>query len=55
MLGPDDPNLLKYLKQSGYEVIWGGKNDLLAPDAFSRERRRLERRSLQHQGAPGTT
>lgn len=35
MLGPDDPNLLKYLKQSGYEVIWGGKNDLLAPEAFS--------------------
>ena len=34
MLGPDDPNLLKYLKQSGYEVIWGGKNDLLAPEAF---------------------
>lgn len=30
----DEPNLLRYLKQAGYEVLWGGKNDLLAPDAF---------------------
>ena len=35
MLRPEDPNLLKYLKRAGYEVIWGGKNDLLSPDAFA--------------------
>jgi arylsulfatase A-like enzyme len=35
MLRPEDPNLLKYLKQTGYEVHWGGKNDLLSPDAFA--------------------
>ena len=34
MLRPEDPNLLKYLKQSGYDVHWGGKNDLLSPAAF---------------------
>jgi choline-sulfatase len=33
-LRPDEPNLLRYLKQAGYEVLWGGKNDLLAPDSF---------------------
>jgi arylsulfatase A-like enzyme len=30
----DEPNTLKYLKQSGYDVRWIGKNDLLAPDSF---------------------
>lgn len=30
----DEPNTLKYLKQSGYEVHWMGKNDLLAEDAY---------------------
>jgi choline-sulfatase len=35
MLRPDEPNLLKYLKQAGYEVLWGGKNDLLAPESFA--------------------
>lgn len=35
MLRPEDPNLLKYLKQAGYDVIWGGKNDLLSPGAFA--------------------
>ena len=34
-LRPDEPNLLRYLKQAGYEVLWGGKNDLLAPDSFA--------------------
>lgn len=31
----DEPNLLRYLKQADYEVLWGGKNDLLATDAFA--------------------
>ena len=35
MLRPEDPNLLKYLKQAGYDVHWGGKNDLLSPGAFA--------------------
>ena len=34
MLRPDEPNLLRYLKQEGYEVLWGGKNDLLSPGSF---------------------
>lgn len=34
-LRPDEPNLLRYLKQAGYEVLWGGKNDLLAPGSFA--------------------
>lgn len=29
MLRKEDPNLLKNLKNSGYQVWWGGKNDLL--------------------------
>jgi choline-sulfatase len=33
-LRPDEPNTLKYLKQSGYDVHWIGKNDLLSVDAF---------------------
>ncbi len=33
-LHPDEPNLLRYLKDGGYDVYWYGKNDLLAPDAF---------------------
>ena len=30
MLQPDEPNLLKRLKDAGYFVWWGGKNDLVA-------------------------
>ena len=29
MLQPDEPVLLKYLKDNGYYVWWGGKNDLV--------------------------
>ena len=29
MLRPDEPVLLKYLKDNGYYVWWGGKNDLV--------------------------
>ena len=29
MLRPDEPNLLKTLKDAGYYVWWGGKNDLV--------------------------
>jgi choline-sulfatase len=33
-LHPDEPNLLHYLKEDGYNVYWFGKNDLLSPDSF---------------------
>ena len=35
LLRPDEPNLLKYLKSSGYHVQWNGKNDLLARESFA--------------------
>lgn len=34
-LKPDEPNLFRYLKQSGYDVFWFGKNDALAPESFA--------------------
>ena len=34
-LRPEEPNLLRYLKGAGYNVLWGGKNDLLAPECFA--------------------
>lgn len=33
-LRPDEPNLFRYLKQSGYDVFWFGKNDALAAQTF---------------------
>ncbi len=33
-LRPDEPNLFRYLKQSGYDVFWFGKNDMLAAESF---------------------
>ena len=35
MLRPDEPNLLRSLKQAGYDVQWWGKNDLLAQASFA--------------------
>ncbi|NOY82294.1 MAG: sulfatase-like hydrolase/transferase [Kiritimatiellaeota bacterium] len=35
LLRPDEPNLLRYLKDAGYDVQWWGKNDLLAPETFA--------------------
>ncbi|RKY05056.1 sulfatase, partial [Candidatus Poribacteria bacterium] len=34
LLRPHEPNLFKYLKRAGYQIIWWGKNDLLATDSF---------------------
>ncbi len=34
-LRDDEPNLLRGFRDAGYEVIWGGKNDTLSPDAFA--------------------
>jgi arylsulfatase A-like enzyme len=32
LLGPDDPNLLRYLKEGGYQVAWAGaRGDVFAP------------------------
>lgn len=35
LLRPHQPNLLKYLKQAGYEVAMFGKNDLFAQETFA--------------------
>lgn len=32
-LRPDEPNLLRYMKNAGYDVLIGGKNDLLSPES----------------------
>jgi arylsulfatase A-like enzyme len=34
-LHPDEPNLLRHLKEDGYNVYFFGKNDLLSPDSFA--------------------
>lgn len=34
-LRPDEPNLLRYIKQNGYDVFWYGKNDMLASQSFT--------------------
>lgn len=33
-LRPDEPNLFRYLKESGYDTYWLGKNDALAEASF---------------------
>jgi choline-sulfatase len=33
-LRPDEPNVFRYLKDAGYDVIWLGKNDAFAADTF---------------------
>jgi arylsulfatase A-like enzyme len=33
-LRPEEPNLFRYLRQSGYDVFWFGKNDALAAQCF---------------------
>ncbi|MCB9151923.1 MAG: sulfatase-like hydrolase/transferase [Caldilineaceae bacterium] len=35
LLRPDEPNMLKYLKQAGYTVLCYGKNDLFAEASFA--------------------
>ena len=34
-LGGHEPNTMRYLREAGYQVHWFGKNDCLAPEAFS--------------------
>ncbi len=34
-LRPEEPNLFRYLRQSGYDVFWFGKNDALAAQCFA--------------------
>lgn len=34
-LRPEEPNLFRYLQQSGYDVYWYGKNDALASQTFA--------------------
>ena len=35
LLRPDEPNMLRYLKQAGYDVHWYGKNDAFSPESFA--------------------
>ena len=34
---PDEPNILKVMKQAGYEVIWVGRNDVIPGDRTKEE------------------
>ena len=34
-LKPDEPNMLRYLRQAGYDVFLFGKNDMLAPETIA--------------------
>lgn len=34
LLKPEEPNLLKYLKNDGYDIMWWGKNDMFAEETF---------------------
>lgn len=34
-LRADEPNLMRSLREAGYEMVWGGKNDTLSPEAFA--------------------
>lgn len=47
-LKADDPNTLKYLKRNGWEVYWGGKNDLLSPEAFEDSVTEIYAAELEH-------
>jgi arylsulfatase A-like enzyme len=35
MLRRHEPNMLRYFKEAGYHVWWGGKNDMIAQEAIS--------------------
>ncbi len=52
LLRPDEPNLLRYLKQAGYQVQWFGKNDLLSQDSFAGSADVAERRGKGVFGKP---
>ena len=34
-LRPEEPNMFRYLRQAGYDVLWFGKNDALAAQTFA--------------------
>jgi len=44
LLRPDEPNLLRYLKDAGYQIRWYGKNDLLSVASFADSVTSAERR-----------
>ncbi len=37
LLRPDEPNLLQYLHDAGYYILWAGKNDVFAPETLERD------------------
>ena len=52
LLRPDEPNLLRYLKQAGYQVQWFGKNDLLSQASIADSAGVAERRGKGMFGKP---
>lgn len=62
MLQPDEPVLLKTLKEEGYHVWWGGKNDIIPADSdfndycdekFEPDHQNVSRISKDWRGEPG--
>lgn len=45
LVGQDEPNMFRYLREAGYDVYWYGKNDALVGEAFND--------SVTQWGAPG--
>lgn len=50
LLRPDEPNLLRYLSEVGYDVRMYGKNDLLAPGSFASSVTEARSPSGEHYG-----
>ncbi|MGE9292997.1 MAG: sulfatase-like hydrolase/transferase [Puniceicoccales bacterium] len=54
LLQADEPNLLAELRQAGYHVWWGGKNDLVTdPDGYARSYDVRHRAEVHHEGLHG--
>ena len=52
LLRTDEPSLLRYLKEAGYEIEWHGKNDLYEPPYFSQAVDRWDASEGGHAGPP---
>ena len=52
-LRPEEPNLFRYLKDAGYDVIWLGKNDALAQQTFPGSVTRWDEGPVKFRGGGG--
>jgi arylsulfatase A-like enzyme len=50
LLRPDEPNLLRYLTEAGYDVRWYGKNDLLSQESIAASATEASALSGEHFG-----